>query len=303
MALVRQPSAAAKREAWAFHLFISPWLIGFIVFTLFPVVASLALSFTKYNVSQPPVWIGLKNYRDALTVDPSFFLSLRVTWVYSLASIPLQLSLGLIIALLLNADIPLVSVWRTLYYLPSVLSGVAVAVLWTLIFHPSSGILNQILAKFGVTGPLWLYSKDWALPALIIMSLWGVGGSMIIYLSSLQGVPTTLYEAATIDGANGWKRFWNITLPMITPVVFFNLIMGIISSLQTFTNAFVMTEGGPENATLFFGLKLYYAAFRDIRMGYASMMAWVLFIIIMLLTLAVVKSSEAWVYYEGSVKR
>ncbi|NLX35944.1 MAG: sugar ABC transporter permease, partial [Chloroflexi bacterium] len=192
---------------------------------------------------------------------------------------------------------------RTLYYLPSVLSGVAVAVLWTLIFHPSSGILNQILAKFGVTGPLWLYSKDWALPALIIMSLWGVGGSMIIYLSSLQGVPTTLYEAATIDGANGWKRFWNITLPMITPVVFFNLIMGIISSLQTFTNAFVMTEGGPENATLFFGLKLYYAAFRDIRMGYASMMAWVLFIIIMLLTLAVVKSSEAWVYYEGSVKR
>jgi multiple sugar transport system permease protein len=303
MATARLRSTAARREAWAFHLFISPWIIGFLVFTLFPVLASLALSFTKYNIAQPPVWIGLKNYRNAVTVDPTFFLALRVTWTYALASIPLQLVLGLIIALMLNADIPLVSVWRTLYYLPSVLSGVAVAVLWALIFHPSSGILNNLLAIFGIKGPLWLFSKQWALPALIIMSLWGVGGSMIIYLSALQGVPTTLYEAATIDGAGAWRRFWNVTLPMITPVLLFNLIMGIISTLQSFTSAFVMTQGGPEGATLFFGLKLYYTAFRDIRMGYASMMAWVLFIIILVLTMAVVKSSSAWVYYEGTLKR
>jgi len=303
MAIARQRNVAARREAWAFHMFISPWLVGFLVFTLLPVLASLVLSFTKYNVSQPAVWIGLKNYRDAVTVDPTFFLALKVTWIYSLASIPLQLILGLLIALMLNADIPLVSVWRTFYYLPSVLSGVAVAVLWTLIFHPSSGILNNLLALIGIKGPLWLYSKQWALPAIVVMSLWGVGGSMIIYLSSLQGVPTTLYEAATIDGAGAWKKFWNVTLPMISPVLLFNLIMGIISSLQTFTSAFVMTQGGPEGATLFFGLKLYYTAFRDIRMGYASMMAWVLFIIILVLTMLVIKSSSVWVYYEGAVKR
>lgn len=303
MSYAHHSSLSARREAWAFHLFISPWLVGFLVFTLFPVLASLFLSFTKYNVSQPPVWIGLKNYRDAVTVDPTFFLSLRVTWLYTLGSVPLQLILGLFIALLLNADIPGVSIWRTLYYLPSVLSGVAVAVLWTLIFHPSNGILNQLLAIVGIKGPLWLFDKQWALPALIIMSLWGVGGSMIIYLSSLQGIPTALYEAATIDGAGSWSKFWKITLPMVTPVIFFNLVMGIINSLQSFTNAFVMTEGGPENATLFFGLKLYYTAFRDIRMGYASMMAWVLFVIILILTMLVFKSSSAWVYYEGAVKR
>lgn len=299
----RRIAKAARKEELAFHLFTAPWAIGFLVFTLGPMVASLLLSFTEYNISKPPMWVGLGQYHKALFEDDAFWISLKVTFVYSVTSIPLHLIFGLVIAMLLNSEIPAVSVWRTLYYLPSVLSGVAVAVLWMLVFHPTQGILNTLLAIVGIQGPQWLFDKNWALPALVIMSMWGVGGSMIIYLSSLQGIPTTLYEAATIDGATSWRKFWSITLPMITPVIFFNLVMGIIGALQSFTNAFVMTEGGPQNATLFYGLRLYYAAFRDVRMGYASMLAWVLFIIILALTATVVRSSSFWVYYEGAVRK
>jgi multiple sugar transport system permease protein len=293
---------AARKEAFAFHLFTAPWAIGFLAFTLIPMAVSLFLSFTEYNISKPPMWVGLRQYEKAFFEDAAFWVSLKVTFTYATTSVPLHLIVGLVIALLLNSDIPAVSVWRTLYYLPSVLSGVAVAVLWMLVFHPTQGVLNTVLGYFGIQGPQWLFDKDWALSALVIMSMWGVGGSMIIYLSSLQGIPTTLYEAATIDGATAWRKFWSITLPMITPVLFFNLVMGIIGSLQSFTNAFVMTEGGPQNATLFYGLRLYYAAFRDVRMGYASMLAWVLFVIILALTGTIVKSSSFWVYYEGGAR-
>lgn len=301
-ATARRVSKAARNEAIAFYLFVSPWILGFLIFTLGPMIASLLLSFTRYNISQPPAWIGLENYRIALHEDV-FWHSLKVTFIYSFTSVPLHLVLGLIIALMLNANIPAVSVWRTFYYIPSVLSGVAVAVLWILIFHPTQGILNSVLAFFGIKGPMWLFDKKWALPALIIMSMWGVGGGMIIYLSALQGIPTALYEAAIIDGATAWHRFWKITLPLITPVLFFNLVMGIIGSLQSFMNAFVMTEGGPQQATLFYGLRLYYSAFRDIRMGYACMLAWVLFLIIMILTALIFRSSALWVYYEGTLRK
>jgi multiple sugar transport system permease protein len=292
-----------RREALVFHLFISPWLLGLLIFTIGPMIASMVFSFTKYNVSNPPVFVGLRNYRYAFFEDDFFWHSLRVTFTYALLSVPLQLVVGFVIALLLNTDIPGVAVWRTLYYLPSVLTGVAVAVLWMLIFQPKFGVINSLLALVGIEGPLWIYSKDTALISLVLMSVWGAGGSMIIYLSGLQGIPTVLYEVATIDGAGAWIKFWKITLPMMTPIILFNLIMGIIGSLQTFTNAYVMTQGGPQNATLFYSLKLYFAAFRDVRMGYASMLAWVLFLIILALTLLVLRSSEAWVYYEGELRK
>jgi len=303
MAAGTKITKGARHEAIAFYLFISPWVLGFILLILGPFIASLVLSFSHYNISQPIIWVGFDNYKKAFFNDPLFYHSLKITFTYALTSIPLRLVFGLVIALILNTKIRGISFWRTAYYLPSVLSGVAVAVLWKLVFHPTNGILNQMLGFIGIEGPRWLFDKDWALSALVIMSLWGVGGSMIIYLSSLQGIPTSLYEAATIDGANGWSKLWHITIPMITPVIFFNLIMGIIGTFQSFTNAFVMTQGGPQNATLFYGLRLYFAAFRDVRMGYASMLAWVLFIIILILTLAVVRSSSAWVYYEGTLRK
>lgn len=292
-----------RNEAMVFHLLISPWILGFLFFTLGPMLASLYLSFTHYNVSQPAEWIGLENYVRAFTRDRLFWHSLRVTGVYTLTSVPLSLVFGMFLAMLLNQDIPGVSLWRTIYYLPSVLSGVAVAVLWTLIFEPRQGVINSLLRIVGIEGPLWIYSKEWALPSLVLMSLWGVGGNMIIYLSGLQSIPTALYEAATIDGARSWAKFRHITIPMMTPIIFFNLVMGIIRSLQTFTNAYVMTAGGPQNATLFYSLQLYLAAFRDMRMGYASMLAWVLFVIIIAFTLIILKSSSVWVYYEANVKR
>jgi multiple sugar transport system permease protein len=214
----------------------------------------------------------------------------------------LGLIVGLLIALLMNARVKGMTVFRTIYYLPSVVSGVAVALLWQWVFNPQMGVINGILWLFKIHGPGWIYDENWVIPSFIIMSLWGVGGSMIIYLASLQGVPTDLYEAASIDGADSKRRFFSITIPMITPVLFFNLIMGLIGSFQVFTQGLVMTSGGPNNASLFFVLYLYRNAFQYFKMGYAAAMAWVLFIIIMVLTLLVFRSSSWWVYYESEVK-
>lgn len=294
-----------RREGLVFLLFITPWIVGFLVFTLGPMMASFILSFTRYDITTPPVFIGVSNYTRAFSgpLSKLFWHSLRVTIVYSCTSIPLRLIFGFMLAMLLNSNIPAVSLWRTFFYLPSVLSGVAVAVLWMLVFEPYDGVINRLLALVGIEGPMWIYSKEWALPSLIIMSLWGVGGAMIIYLSALQGIPTALYEAATIDGAGAWVRFWSITVPLMTPIIFFNLVMGVIGSLQSFTSAYVMTGGGPQNATLFYSLQLYNAAFRDFRMGWASMLAWILFIIILCLTALIFKTSSAWVYYESEVRK
>lgn len=293
----------SRREAaWA-YFFISPWIVGFILFTIGPMLASLYYSFTKYNIISPPQWTGLANFRDLLR-DPLFWKSLQVTVYYAGLALPLGLLVGFFLAVLLNQKIPGVNVWRTIYYLPSVIAGVAVALLWIRIFNPKIGILNPFLAKFGIQGPGWLNDPKWAMPALVIMSLWGVGGGMIIYLAGLQGVPTTLYEAAKVDGASLWQRFWHVTLPMVTPVIFYNLVMGMIGAFQYFTVVYVATggSGSPARATLFYNLYLYQNAFKYFEMGYASTMAWILFLIVMALTILVFRSSAVWVYYEGELK-
>ena len=299
----KKPMTLSRREArWA-YLLIGPWILGFIAFTLGPMVASLIFSFTDYTVAKPVHFVGLNNFIHLFTQDYRFWLALQVTLTYAVFAIPLGLVLGLLLALLLNAKIPGVSVWRTLYYTPSVVSGVAVAILWLYLFNPQYGVINWLLSLVGIRGPGWLGSPDWALPALIIMSFWGVGGGMIIYLAGLQGIPTALYEAAEVDGANRIQSFFNITLPMITPVLFYNLVTGIIGTFQIFTSVFVMTGGGPVERTLFYNLYLYQKAFRDQMMGYASALAWVLFVVVLVLTLLVFRSSSLWVYYEGELRR
>ncbi len=291
------------REARTAYLLIGPWIVGFIVFTLGPMVASLIFSFTDYSVVASPKFVGLKNFIEMFSDDYRFWLSLRVTFKYAIFAIPMGLILGLLLALLLNTKVPGISLWRTLYYTPSVISGVAVAILWAYLFNPQYGLINWLLSLINIKGPGWLNSPDWALWALIIMSLWGVGGGMIIYLAGLQGIPTALYEAAEVDGATKIRQFFSITLPLITPVLFYNLVTGIIATFQIFTTVYVMTAGGPVESTLFYNLYLYNNAFRYLRMGYASALAWILFIIVLVLTLLVFRSSAMWVYYEGEVRK
>ena len=297
----------SRREiAWA-YFFISPWIIGFIAFTAGPMLASLYYSFAEYNIIDAPQWLGLANYGELFS-DPLFWKSLQVTVYYASLALPLGLLVGFFLAILLNQKIPGVNLWRTLYYLPSVIAGVAVALMWMRIFNPRIGLLNPLLEKLlGIKGPGWLQDPDWAMPALVIMSLWSVGGSMIIYLAGLQGVPTTLYDAAKVDGANLWQRFRHVTLPMVTPVIFYNLVMGMISAFQYFTQVYVIGSaagnvGGPARATLFYNLYLYQNAFRYFDMGYASAMAWVLLLVVLALTALVFRSSQVWVYYEGELK-
>ncbi len=296
----------SKREAiWA-YLLIGPWIVGFILFTLGPMIASLIFSFMDYSVVADSKFIGIANYIELFIKDYRFWHSLKITLTYALFAIPSGLVLGLLLALLLNTKVPGIAAWRTIFYTPSVVSGVAVAVLWSYLFNPRFGVINWLLGLMGVpmsSQPGWLSTPDWALAALIIMSLWGVGGGMIIYLAGLQGIPTSLYEAAEIDGANKIQSFFNITLPMITPVLFYNLIIGIISTFQIFTQAYVMTQGGPAEATLFYNLYLYNNAFRYHRLGYASALAWVLFLVVLVLTLIVFRSSAMWVYYEGELRK
>lgn len=296
----------STREAiWA-YLLIGPWIIGFILFTLGPMIASFIFSFMDYSVVAESKFIGLNNYIELFAKDYRFWHSMKITLTYAFFAIPVGLVLGLLLALLLNTKVPGIAVWRTIFYTPSVVSGVAVAVLWSYLFNPRFGVINWLLGLMGVplaNQPGWLSTPDWALAALIIMSLWGVGGGMIIYLAGLQGIPTTLYEAAEIDGANRLQSFFNITLPMITPVLFYNLIIGIISTFQIFTQAYVMTSGGPAEATLFYNLYLYNNAFRYHRLGYASALAWVLFLVVLVLTVLVFRSSAMWVYYEGELRK
>jgi multiple sugar transport system permease protein len=292
----------AKRESAAGYLFISPWIIGFILFTIGPMLASLYFSFSKYNINGAPEWIGFSNYT-RLFQDPLFWQSLKVTLYFAILALPSGLVVGFILAILLNQKVPGVNLWRTLYFLPSVLSGVAVTILWILIFNPDIGIVNQILKQFGIKGPGWLVDPTWALPSLVIMSLWGVGQNMIIYLAGLQGVPVDLYDAAKVDGAGTWSRFRYVTLPMMSPVLFYNLILGLIGTFSYFTQAFIASPtGGPGRSMLFYNLYLYQNAFLHQEMGYASAMAWILFLIVLVLTGLVFRSSSIWVYYEGELR-
>ncbi len=282
--------------AWAM---VSPWLAGFLLLTAFPMVASLALSFMDWDMLSAPKWVGLANYEKLFFTDPLALHALKITVIFSLASIPLNIVFGLAIAMLLNTNIRGLSVFRTIYYLPAILSGVAVAILWQWIFSTEFGLLNTALRLFGIEGPAWLGSKIWVLPAFVIMRLWSVGGGMVIYLAGLQAIPTDLYEAAEIDGANWWQRILRITLPMLSPTIFFQLITGVIFSMQIFTETFIMTDGGPANASLFYMLYLYRQAFQYFKMGYASALAWVFFIAILLLTIILFATAKFWVYYEA----
>ena len=294
-----RPALRRNLEGW---LFASPWVVGFFLWTLGPMAASLGIAFTEWDLISSPRWVGLANIQTMLD-DKLMWQALKVTTIYALTSMPLHIILGMILALLLNARIFGLRFYRTAYYLPSVLSGVAVALLWRWLFSNEFGLFNALLSYVGVKGPSWLGDPSWALPSLVLMSLWGVGSGAIIYLAGLQGIPTDLYEAAEVDGANGWARFWHITLPMMTPVLFFQLVTGIIAALQVFTQAFIMTAGGPNNATLFFLLYLYQNGFQYFRMGYASALAWILFLYILILTLIVYRSSGLWVYYEGAERK
>lgn len=292
-------SKTSLRDNVEGYLFILPWIIGFLTFTLGPMVASFYLSFTQWDLFTSPTFVGLSNYVRLFTADPKFWQSLKVTSLYSIFSIPLRLTVGLGLAILLNQKLYGRAMFRTIFYLPAVVSGVAVSLLWKWIFNSDFGVLNVILRALHLPTPDWLGDPKMVLPAYILMSAWGVGGIMVIFLAGLQDVPRHLYEAAEIDGAGTIAKFTRITLPMLSPVIFFNLVMGLIGAFQTFTEAYIIGGG---NESLFYVLYLYQNAFRFFQMGYASALAWVLFLIIFALTLLVFRSSAAWVYYESEVK-
>lgn len=291
-----------RGEAITGILMASPWIIGFLVFVAGPMIGSLYLSMTRWDLFTTPQWVGFENYVTLLTDDPTFIQSLKVTFVYAVVSVPLQVSVGLVLAALLNQKIRFLGIFRSLYYLPSVVGGLSVAIMFRWIFGTQYGLLNGVLRIFGVTGPSWLGDPNWVMVSFILMSLWGAGASMLIYLGGLQGIPTELYEAADVDGAGTVSKFLHITVPMMTPVIFFNLVIGIINALQEFVLPFAMTGGGPANSSLFIVLNLYRNAFQFFQMGYASAIAWVLFVIILVLTALIFRFSNAWVYYEGSIR-
>ncbi len=294
----RRGNVLTRREAIIGYIFISPWLIGFLVFLVGPILASLYLSFTEYKPGLTPVWLGLSNYA-RMFGDELFYHSLRVTSIYTLFSVPMGLLTALGLAVLLNQGVRGLRFFRTAFYLPSLISGVAVAIVFSWIFNKQFGVINFFLSLFGINGPNWLGDPDWTLPAFVMMSLWAVGGTVVIFIAALQGVPVELYEAAELDGAANWRRFINITLPLISPVILFALITGVIATFQTFAVSYIMTGGGPANASLFYLLYLYRNAFSWFEMGYASALAWFLFLIIMICTVILLRTSDMWVHYEG----
>jgi multiple sugar transport system permease protein len=291
-----------RRDTIEGYLFIMPVVLGLILFTFGPMLASLYFSMTDYPILRSPEWNGIKNYIDLFTREKYFWKSVQVTVTYAIFSVTLGIIGSFILALFLNQKLKGIAFFRTAFYMPVIVPVVASAVLWGWMLNPDYGLLNAILKGLGLPTSRWLADPESALPSLILMSLWGVGGGMIIYLAGLQGIPESLYEAGKIDGANSNQLFWYVTLPLMTPTIFFNVVMGLIVALQVFTESFLMTGGGPLYATYFYGLMVYDRAFQFFQMGMASAMAWVLGIVIMILTLLVFKSSTLWVFYETEVK-
>jgi multiple sugar transport system permease protein len=286
-----------RREAWEALVFLSPWILGFVLFTAGPVVASMAMSFCRWDVINPAKFVGLANYR-RLFEDPLLVKSLLNTVVYALMYIPSAVVVALGMAMLLNQKLVGMRVFRTLFYLPTLTQGVATFTLWSVIFEPENGLMNRTLRTVGIADPpRWLLDPAWAKAALVIMALWSVGGMMLIFLAGLQNIPSQLYEAASIDGAGGARRFWNVTVPMLSPTIFFNAIMATIGAFQVFAAAFVLTQGGPSNSTLFYVYYLFNRAFVYFNMGYASAMAWLLFVIVLVLTLFQMWVGKKWVHY------
>ncbi|HLH72590.1 MAG TPA: sugar ABC transporter permease [Chloroflexota bacterium] len=290
----------AHKALWG-YIFLSPWLVGLVVFIVGPIIASFYLSFTDYQVMSPPNWVGLANYEKAFTGDNLFWPSIWVTLKYALVVVPVGLLGSLLLAMALNQGKRGTYSFRTIFYLPSLVPAVALALVWTWLFHPEVGPINVALSYAGIKGPAWIADDHWALPALIIISLWSsVGGNtMLIFLAGLQGVPSALLDAAAIDGAGRWAKFRHITLPMISPTVLFNLILGVIGALKVFTLAFVATKGGPNYATWFFALHIYQQAFSYFRMGYGSALAWLFVIMLLAFTYLQLRVSQRWVYYAG----
>ena len=292
-----------KPLTWRFRkylgfVFIAPWLIAFLAFDLIPTASAFYYSFTDWNViSKSSNWVGLANYREMFTGDRLFWPSVKNTLYYVAFSVPLGVVAGFLLALLLNSKVRFQGLFRTLFYLPAVVPTVAAIMIWLWIFDTNNGILNWALGLAGIDPIRWLTSPDYSKPALIIMSLWTIGGGMVIYLAGLQNIPEELYEAADIDGASGWNKTINITIPLMTPTIFFNLLLGLIGSFQVFNAAFIMTGGGPVNSTRFYMLHLYEKAFQDSQMGYACAMAVLLFIVVLAITIFVNWSSNRWVFY------
>jgi len=296
-------SAREKRSLVNGIAFISPWVLGFLLFTFFPITSSMYFSFTSYDVFTPPRWVGLRNFETAFLRDDNVALALTNTFLFALTYIPLSQLCALFSASLLNVDVKGQSLFRTFFYLPSIVPAVASTIVWIWLLNPQYGIINILLRYLGIQGPGWFTSPQWAMPAYVLMSLWGIGGGIVIYLAALQDVPKELREAAELDGAGAWHRFLNVTMPMISPVVFFNVVIGIIGAFQVFAQVFIITgaygAAGPGNKLLFYSLYLYRQSFQAFKMGYASALAWILFVIIMVLTLLVFRSSARYVYYAG----
>ncbi|SEN77043.1 carbohydrate ABC transporter permease [Nonomuraea pusilla] len=274
-----------------------PAILGFVIFTAGPMVASLVFSLSDWKVGGSLEYAGLDNYA-RLGGDDLFWQSLGSTTYYTLGAVPLVMIVSFAVAMLLNQKVRGLAVWRTVFYLPTLVPAIANVVLWIWIFNPDFGLLNSLLRQGGLPGGMWIYGESTAIPSLIIMSTWGFGNTMVIFLAGLQGVPRHLYEAVSIDGGGPWHRFWHVTLPMMTPTIFYNLVVGVIGTFQVFNQAYVMTEGGPNNATLFYVYYLFRKAFRESEMGYASALAWVLFMIIMVVTFLMFRNARRWVYYE-----
>jgi multiple sugar transport system permease protein len=291
-----------KKENFYGYMFILPWIIGFLGLTLGPLLFSLVGSFTNYNVTSRMDFIGFANYKEMFMYDDLFWTSLYNTLYFVAFSVPLTTIAAILISTLMNQDIPGMRVFRTIYYLPAILSGVGVYLLWMQLLDPSTGLINQFLAIFGIDGPNWLFDSEWAKPSLIMMKLWSAGGSMLLYLAAMQGVSKTLYEAAIMDGATRVQIFFRITLPMVTPIIFFDIVTSTIGSFQIFQEAYVMSAdnaGAPENSLLFYNLYMWIKAFNVFDMGYAMAMSWILFIIVLILTIINFKFARRWVHYEG----
>lgn len=278
-------------------LFILPWLMGFFVLQAYPLLMLLYYSFTDFSILSEGQWVGTDNYVRLFTKDKYFVKSFLLTFKYALMSVPMKLIMALIVAMILNMHLKGINLFRTVYYLPSIMGGsVAISILWRFMFM-KDGMLNKILGVVHIPAIDWLGDPDIALVTISLLVIWQFGSSMVLFLAGLKNVPTELYEAASVDGANKWIQFWKITFPMLTPVVFFNLIMQIIHALQEFTSAFIITNGGPNHGTYLMGVKIYEDAFKNLKMGYASASSWVMFVAILLITLLVFRSSSTWVFY------
>lgn len=298
----RKMSPKTRRDALVGYAFISPWLIGFIVFVAGPVIASFFISFTRWNIVGDPNWVGLRNYERIFTADKNFIQALKVTFRYSALYLPTTAILGLAAAMALNAKVKGVGIFRALFYMPYIAPQIAATLIWMWMLNPRYGLINAVLKWIGIEGPNWLQDPKTALYGIIMISLWGVGGGAVIYLAGLQNIPPQLYDAAKVDGANAWQQFRHVTIPMLTPTIFFQLVVELIGVFQTFTSSFVSTGGGPLKSTFFFMLYIYNKAWRSLRMGYASALAWVLTLIILTFTLLIFKSSPFWVHYEAEQK-